>query len=77
MTFRTGEEKNSMVVAGPITRYADEIAPMLKVLVARNLDKLRLDEPVNVKDIKIYFVTDPRDPFVSPLRSEMTSTLTR
>lgn len=66
-----------MVVAGTLTRYVDDIVPLLKVLVAENINKLKLDDPVDVKKIKIYYIMDPKDPFVSPFRDEMKSTLAR
>lgn len=31
VTERTGTEKNTMVVAGPITRYASDLLPLFKV----------------------------------------------
>lgn len=66
-----------MVVAGTLTKYVEDIVPLLKVLVAENVNKLKLDEPVNVKKLKIYYITDPKDPFVSSFRDEMKSTLAR
>ncbi|RZC34514.1 fatty-acid amide hydrolase 2 [Asbolus verrucosus] len=77
LTFRTGKEKSTMVVAGPMTKYVDDIKPFLKVLVGENVHKLKLDEPVNIKNIKIYYVQDPKDPFVSPFRDEMKQLMTK
>lgn len=75
LTFRSGKEKQTMVVVGPMTKYAEDLLPFLKVLVAENCNKLRLDEPVNVSKIKVYYVTNPKDPFISPFRAEMKSIL--
>jgi hypothetical protein len=33
---------------GPMSRYAEDLAPMLKVLANKNADELRLDEKVNI-----------------------------
>jgi fatty acid amide hydrolase 2 len=75
LTYRTGKEKETMVVAGPMTKYSEDIIPMFKVLLGENVSKLKLDENVNLKDIKVYYVTDPKDPLVSPMREEMNKTM--
>nr|CAI5846817.1 unnamed protein product [Callosobruchus analis] len=75
MTFRTGTEEQTMVVVGVLARFSEEITPILKVLVGDNVEKLQLDKPVNIKSLKIYYILDPKDPFVSPFREEMKSTL--
>ncbi|KAJ8916868.1 hypothetical protein NQ315_005875 [Exocentrus adspersus] len=74
MTFRTGKEEQTMVAVGTLTRYVEDITPLLKVLVAENINKLKLDHPVDVKKLKIYYVTDPKDAFVCQFRDEMKST---
>nr|CAH7720420.1 unnamed protein product [Callosobruchus chinensis] len=76
ITFRTGKEEQTMMVVGILSRFAEDIAPILRVLVAENADKLQLDKPVNVKSLKFYYIADPKDPFISPSREEMKSTLT-
>ncbi|VEN40327.1 unnamed protein product [Callosobruchus maculatus] len=76
MTFRTGKEEQTMVVVGVLARFSEEITPILKVLVGENVEKLQLDKPVNIKSLKVYYILDPKDPFVSPSREEMKSTLT-
>lgn len=60
-----------MVVPGPMTRHAEDLAPLLKVLLGANANKLQLDRPIHIKDIKVYYVRNPQDPFVSPFRDEM------
>lgn len=72
MTYRSGKEKDSMVVAGPMTRYAEDIIPLLKVLSGENAEKLNLNKKADIKDLKIYYVEDPQDPFISKTRPEMT-----
>ncbi|XP_018576559.1 fatty-acid amide hydrolase 2-A-like [Anoplophora glabripennis] len=75
MTFRTGKEEQTMVVVGTLTKYVEDIIPLLKVLVAENICRLKLDQPVDVKKLKIYYIMDPKDPFVNQFRDEMKSTL--
>lgn len=71
LTFRTGKEKNTMVVAGPMTKYSEDLIPFLKVLLGENSNRLKLDENVNLEKIRVFYVTDPKDPYVSPIREEM------
>ncbi|CAG9765176.1 unnamed protein product [Ceutorhynchus assimilis] len=76
LTFRTGEETDSMVSVGPMTRFARDLAPFIKVLVGgANAGKLNLDLPVSIKKLKVYYVTDPGDSLMSPFRNEMKKVL--
>ncbi|VEN40328.1 unnamed protein product [Callosobruchus maculatus] len=74
--FRTEEQEHTMAVVGVQSRFAEDIAPILGVLVTEHADKLQLDKPVNVKSLKFYYIEDPKDPFISPCREEMKSALT-
>lgn len=60
-----------MVTAGPISRYASDLIPMIKVLARNNVSKLSLDKPVDVKDIKVYYMDEKRYFLVSTIRPEM------
>ncbi|XP_054747514.1 fatty-acid amide hydrolase 2 [Anastrepha obliqua] len=56
-TFRSGDEENTMVSAGPMTRYADDLIPIMKVLIEPNMEKkLRLDEPVDLKNLRYFYI---------------------
>ena len=46
LTRRTGLEEHTMVSAGPMCRYAQDLAPFLQVLVGNNISKLQLDVEV-------------------------------
>jgi fatty acid amide hydrolase 2 len=51
-----GEEQSSMNCIGPMSRYASDLKPMLKVMAMKEkLPALRLDEPVDVKNLKIFY----------------------
>ncbi|XP_046990282.1 fatty-acid amide hydrolase 2 isoform X1 [Schistocerca americana] len=68
LTFRTGEEGQTMVTAGPMTKYACDLKPFLKVLLGGNVSRLRLDLKVNLKDLKVMYMeelNDPRTSFVT------------
>lgn len=56
-TFRTGNEENTMVVAGPMTRYATDLMPIFKVLTGPKMaEKLKLDQPVDLKKIRYFYI---------------------
>lgn len=71
LTFRTGKEKDTMVSSGPVVRYAEDLAPMIKVMVGEHATKLKLDKEVDVKNIKIYYMSDNGDILCSAIRDEM------
>lgn len=64
-----------MVSVGPMTRYAEDLIPFLKVLAGKNSNKLKLDDPVPIKYLKVYYITNPNDPLMSPFREEMNAVL--
>lgn len=77
MTFRSGEEKILMVTAGTITRFCEDIIPFLKLLLAENVNKLKLDTKVNLKDVKLFYTLEPGDARVSPVSAEIKKSITR
>lgn len=70
MTYRDGTLTDTMVVAGPMCRYAEDLAPLLKVICGNTVNQLQLDTPVDVKKLKYYYVSDNGDLMCSPLRAE-------
>lgn len=61
-TLRTGAEKHTMVVAGPMTRYAMDLKPLLQVLVGpKNANVLKLNEQVDVKKLRYFYSLDSGD----------------
>lgn len=71
LTYKTGKEKDTMVSLGPIVRYAEDLAPLIKVLVGENVSKLKLDDDVDIGNIKIFYMSENRDIFCSSMRGEM------
>ena len=62
---------DTFLSTGPMSRYASDLVPMMKVLVKPDID-LRLDVPVNLRNLKIFYMTDDGgNPFVSPVHSEL------
>lgn len=66
-----------MVVAGPMTRFAGDLAPLVKVLVGPNVSQLNLDQDVDVTKISIYYMLDNNDIMCSSIRSEVKKSLQR
>ncbi|XP_019773808.1 fatty-acid amide hydrolase 2-A isoform X2 [Dendroctonus ponderosae] len=75
LTYRTGEEEETMVCVGPLARHVDDLLPFIKLLAGSNADRLNLGLQVPVKKLKVYYVTNPKDPLMSPFREEMHSVL--
>ncbi|RZF36878.1 hypothetical protein LSTR_LSTR004566 [Laodelphax striatellus] len=72
MTFRKGTEKNSMVSAGTMTKFAEDITPLLKVLIGpENIPKLQLDTEVDLSKVNVVFVDEPGDMRVSPVSNAL------
>ncbi|CAN7941135.1 unnamed protein product, partial [Ixodes hexagonus] len=55
---------------GPMCRFADDLAPMLKVMAGPSAAQLRLDQKVNVRDMRIYYVEDEGATFLSRVDRE-------
>lgn len=70
-TFRTGKEESTMVAAGPMSRHAEDLLPLLKVLVCdEKKTALRLDESVDLKKLRYFYVTDNGIVAATPVNAE-------
>jgi fatty acid amide hydrolase 2 len=77
-TFRTGNEKNTMVVAGPMTRYAMDLKPIFEILVGpKNANILKLSEKVDVKKLRYFYCLDNGDMKCSGISSEVKKSIER
>lgn len=75
-TLRTGLEKNSMVSAGPMTRYAMDLKPIFEILVGpKNANILKLNEKVDVKKLRYFYCLDSGEMRCSPLCNETKNTI--
>lgn len=77
LSRRTGKEKHTMVVAGPMSRHAKDLAPLLKVLVGSNIDKLKLDTAVDISSLKYFYVEESKDARVSSICVELRQLMRR
>lgn len=77
-TFRTGKEQSTMVAAGPMTKHARDLLPLMKVLIEpRQRNVLKLDEPVNVRKLKYYYIRDSGNIKCTPVTGEMQAAMTK
>lgn len=71
LTFRTGNEGETMVTAGTLSRTAKDITPFFKVLLGENVKLVKLDEKVNLQEVKFCYCLNPKDMRVSPVSKEV------
>lgn len=67
------QEEEHMLGVGPMCKYASDLLPMFKILVKdEKLKSLRLDEPIDVKKLKIYYQeNDLGGDFVQPVDEDI------
>ncbi|XP_040570651.1 fatty-acid amide hydrolase 2-A [Lepeophtheirus salmonis] len=68
--------KNTFLSTGPMTRYAKDLLPAFKALISNEeicVNRLRLSDPVNVKDLKIYYIENDSDscPLISRVHKDL------
>lgn len=63
-----GQEQLSFLGIGPMSRFACDLKPMLKVMAGSNAEKLDLDAVVNLSSLKYFYQeSDGGSFFVSPV----------
>lgn len=66
------KEHLSYLGCGPMSRFACDLKPMLKILSDQNADQLDLDTPVNLSSIKYFYQeSDGGSYFVSPVDNDI------
>lgn len=72
-------EEEHMLSTGPMCKFACDLKPMLKALVHKeHLEVLRLDEPVDVEKLKVYYQeNDLGGDFISPVDEDIQIALKR
>lgn len=70
------EEQMSFLGIGPMSRFACDLKPMLKIMAGTNAIKLKLDEPVNLHTVKFYYQeNDGGSYFVSPVEYDIRNSM--
>lgn len=55
---KINEPFSDYLSVGPMCRYATDLLPIYKILAKNNLDKMKLDDPVDIKTLKVYYMED-------------------
>lgn len=64
----TCKEQQSFLGIGPMSRFACDLKPLLKIIAGNNAEQLNLDEPVNLSTLKYFYQeNDGGGLFVSPV----------
>lgn len=72
------EEQNRFLGIGPMCRRAEDLLPILKVLTASHKEKLKLDEPVDVRKLKWFYQDNDSGSFmVSAVAPEIKQLFTK
>ncbi|BFF90172.1 fatty-acid amide hydrolase 2 [Drosophila madeirensis] len=70
-TFRTGKEKETMVCAGPMSRSAKDLLPIMQVLLEPELKSvLKLDQKVDLKRLRYFYIASNGMPQCNPINTE-------
>ena len=73
--MRSTDYGDTMAEAGPMCKRAEDLEPLLRVLVGENITKLKLDTPVDLKNLKIFYQISSGDIRSSLVSKVMRSTL--
>lgn len=65
-----GDAMRQFNCVGPMSRFSEDLPLLLKILAGRNATKLRLNEKVDVKNIKIYFTETEGSQYFSRVTPE-------
>ncbi|XP_012273208.1 fatty-acid amide hydrolase 2 isoform X2 [Orussus abietinus] len=75
--LRAEDFPNSMAEAGPICKKAEDLEPFLKILVGKNISKLKLGTPVDLKSLNIFYQEGSGDLRASKVDPSMRAALSK
>nr|XP_049704213.1 fatty-acid amide hydrolase 2 [Helicoverpa armigera] len=75
--FRNGEEKDSMLALGFISKHVEDLGPLTKIIAGDKAPLLKLDREINFKDIKFYYMEKSKDLSVSTIRADLRGAMKR
>lgn len=68
----TDPEQKSYLTIGPMSRFATDLLPMFKVMARSHIDELKLDQPVDITQLKFYYMEDDTGSLlISPVDNEI------
>lgn len=69
---------DSLVGIGPISRFSEDLLPALQVMADEKADLLRLEEPVDVTQLKVFYQNhDGGSPFCSQVEPDILAAIDR
>ncbi|PSN54917.1 Fatty-acid amide hydrolase 2 [Blattella germanica] len=69
-------EQDTFLGVGPMCRFAVDLLPTLKIIAGKNVEKLHLDEKVDIRKIKFYYMEDDGGaPMVSRVHPDIKTAL--
>ncbi|XP_041982462.1 uncharacterized protein LOC121735634 [Aricia agestis] len=74
--LRTGKEP-TMASIGFVARHTEDLAPLTNIVAAEKAALLQLDRPVNIKDIKVFYMETSNDPLLSPVCDDLRQAMKR
>nr|CAD7395460.1 unnamed protein product [Timema cristinae] len=71
-------EQDTYLGIGPLCRFATDLAPTLRIISGKNAELLKLDEKVDIKKLKYYYMEDDGGSrMVSPVQKDIKESLRR
>ncbi|XP_032518667.2 fatty-acid amide hydrolase 2-B [Danaus plexippus] len=65
----------SFLCIGPMTRFAADLKPILKIISGENCAKLNLDKPINLKNLKIFYQINNGAPLTDKVDKDIVTAL--
>ncbi|XP_075220056.1 fatty-acid amide hydrolase 2-like isoform X2 [Lycorma delicatula] len=74
--YAANDDFENFLCVGPMTRYAEDLKLLLKTIAGKNAEALKLDEKVNLKNLKIYYMYEAGPSLVTiPVDQEIKKTI--
>ncbi|XP_014213644.1 fatty-acid amide hydrolase 2-B-like [Copidosoma floridanum] len=71
-------EQDEMCVVGPLSRHAEDLTLLLRVIAGKNADRLKLHSSIDPSKLKIYFMEEEENcPVVTPVEPEIKAAMQR
>ncbi|XP_067626326.1 fatty-acid amide hydrolase 2 [Eurosta solidaginis] len=72
------DEQNSFLGIGPMSRFAEDLKPMLRIMAGEKAKELRLDEPVDLQKVRFFYQeSDGGGRFVTPVDADLLAGMKR
>lgn len=64
-------EREKLLGLGPMARYASDLLPMLRIMAGNKVNKLKLDESVDLSKLRVFYIEDLCDPLAKKCNSDI------